>query len=359
MDKVLELGARPHIRVEMVRRDLRVQAGDGQEVLLRSGSDTTEVEQVDGVTVIRTPASLRLQLPPDSILEIGQVGGDLAMEGLQRDCHIGQVGGDARIEHSAGLLIDRVGGDCLARMVQGDIVLKAAGGDVVLEQVSGSAKVSGAGGDVVLGEMGGEIQVAVGGDATVNLQAGLSGEIEISSGGDSYCRLPAQPSISASLTAGGDLRVTGSDVPSVDWGQAEFELHGGDHRFMVSAGGDLWLALGESDEIPVGMADIGGTIAAKVGEKIAEMEAALSAMGAELNGVSSELISDRVQRIVDRAVKRHEHLEARVSLHEALEKGFARSAGASDEERMKVLQMLEEKVITVEQAEELLEALEG
>lgn len=358
MDRVLELGERPHIRVERVRRDLRIETQDGSEALLRSGSDTTEVEQLDGITVIRAPASLRLRLPPDAIIEIGHVGGDFSLAGLKRDCHVGQVGGDARFEQAAGLLVDRVGGDCLVRNSTGDVSLKAVGGDVVLEAIIGAIKVSGAGGDIVLSQVQGEIQVAVGGDATVNLQTGIHGDTDISSGGDVYCRLPEEPSINANLTAGGDLRITGSDAPKADWGRAEFELAGGSHGLEVSAGGDLWLALGEADEIPVEMADLGGTIAAKVGEKIAEMEAALSAMGAELGGVSSELISDRVQKIVDRAVKRQEQVEARLSLRDALEQGF-NHGGASDEERMRVLKLLEEKKISVEQAEELLEALEA
>ncbi|MFP3853675.1 MAG: SHOCT-like domain-containing protein, partial [Anaerolineales bacterium] len=163
----------------------------------------------------------------------------------------------------------------------------------------------------------------------------------------------------AELSAGGDLRVTGAEVAGIEWGGASFKLAGGDHLLSISAGGDLWLSVGESDEPPVEMADLGGTIAAKVGEKIAEMEAALSAMGAEMDMVSSEMISDRVQRMVDRAVRKSERVEARASLKEAIERGFASDAGASDEERMKVLKLLEEKKITVEQAEELLAALEA
>ncbi|MFP3852888.1 MAG: hypothetical protein ACLFWD_01195, partial [Anaerolineales bacterium] len=201
MDRVLELGDRPHLRVERVRRDLRVEGFDSEQVQLRTGSDTTEVEQVDGVTVIRAPGSLRLRVPRNCILEVGHVGGDLSLSGLARDCHIGQVGGDARFEDCGGLLVDRIGGDSLARNVAGDVSLKAVGGDVVLEGAEGEARVLGAGGDVVLGHIGASILVAVGGDATINLQDGVKGEAEVSSGGDVFCRLSDDASIRAELSA--------------------------------------------------------------------------------------------------------------------------------------------------------------
>ncbi len=90
------------------------------------------------------------------------------------------------------------------------------------------------------------------------------------------------------------------------------------------------------------------------------MESALSAMGAEFSAVSSDRIADRVQRIVDRAV-RGGHRGARHGLREALEGLHDDSAHdpVTDEERLKVLQLLEEKKISATEAEQLLDALEG
>jgi hypothetical protein len=359
MDTILTLDDRQHLRVERVRRDLRVELHDQDEVRLRSGSKATEVADLDGVIVIKSPDSLHLQIPPDCILEVGQVGGDLSFKGLERDCHISQIGGNARFENCAGLLVDRIGGDSLARFIRGGVSFKAVGGDVVFEGVTGQVKISGAGGDVILGQVDGEIQVAVGGEATISQKAGLKGPVDLSAGGDVYCRLPASASIAADLTAGGELKITGTNAPKVEWGQASFEVAGGDYKLSIEAGGDLWLAFGESAQAALQPEDIGATIAAKVGEKIAEMEAALTAMGAELDGVSSELISSRVQKIVNRAVRRQEQVEAGSSLREAYQQAMKRGSRASDQERMKVLKLLEEKKITIEQAEDLLEALES
>ena len=359
-DMTWSVGATPHIRVERVGRALRIRGRDSQELSVQGGYDpTVEVEQDDSRVVIRARSSLRLKVPSGATLEIGQVGGDLSIDGVNGGIHLGKIGGGAHLENGGAVVADRIGGDALARSLEGAVTLKAIGGDAVLEAIEGPVQTLGVGGDARLRQVRSSIDLAVGGDVSLILAEGESRPVEISAGGDVHCRVPQGGSYQVRLVAGGSLRLGGIDKPVSEWGETTFDLGQAGPPLAVVAGGDIWLVAGEPEETSFEMEDLGATIAAKVGEKIAEMETTLSVMGAEISGVSSERIADRVQRIVDRAVRRKERREVSVQLHEALSQGLGGSAPVTDEERMRVLRLLEEQKISVEEAERLLEALEG
>lgn len=357
----LEVGARPHVRVERVRRDLRVIGQEGETMTALGGPESAlKIEQNENLIVIHAQSSLRLQLPQGATLEIGHVGGDLQIEGLSGEVHLGKVGGDATLKDCGGIVADRVGGDVLGRKMAAGVAFKAVGGDVLLEGVQGSVEIRGAGGDISLRALHGPVDAAVGGDTHLVVEEPLHGDLQLQVGGDAYCRLPGSTSAAVDLMAGGDLMVNGPQAVSQNVGRAEFKLGQGKHRIAINAGGDLWLGVGEGAEADIDLDDFGSTLASKVGEKIAEMESALSAMGAEFSSVSSDRIADRVQRIVDRAV-RGGHRGVRNGLREALEGLHDDPAHdpVTDDERLKVLQLLEEKKISATEAEQLLDALEG
>lgn len=358
----IKTGPHTHIRVERVQQDLRVVGHDQESLLAHGGPEGGfDMDQGDEQVTIRARSSLLLTVPREAALEIGQVGGELHIEGVNGDIHLGKIGGDASLEDCGRVVADRVGGDVLGRRLNSGASLKAVGGDVLLHQVHGAVRVLGAGGDVSARGLSGPIEAAAGGDAHVVLDEALDGAVSVSVGGDVFCRLPGGASAVVELSAGGELRVDAPDDVATEWGRANFQLGECEHDIRIDAGGDLWLGVGEEAEAEVDLDSLGAMLASKVGEKFAEMEAALGAMGAEMGGVSSDRIAQRVQRIVDRAVGVRGRTGPPSGLREALDEIRAgrRPEPVSDEERMKVLKLLEQNKISVEEAEMLLEALGG
>lgn len=357
-----EVGPSPHVRVERVRGDLGVIGEDSDRLNVQGGPDgAPKVEHNDALIVIQAQQSLRLRVPQGATLEVGHIGGDLQIEGVRGEIHLGKVGGDTSLKKCGGVVADRVGGDVLARQVSAALSIKAVGGDVLLDGSEAGLEVLGAGGDASLRELPGPIDAAVGGDVHLILGGALRGNIDLQVGGDVFCRLPNGASARVELSAGGDLQVDPPIEGEAELGGLSFELGAGEHDVRIDAGGDLWMGVGEEAEADVDLESLGSTLASKVGEKIAEMEAALSAMGAEMGAVSGERIAERVQRIVDRAVRDKGPRSMPRGLKEALE-GLGsrpRAEPVTDEERLKILQMLEQKKISVEEAEQLLEALEN
>ncbi len=352
----MKTGARPHVRVEGVRQDLRV-LGHDEETLLVQGGLMQNPE--DDLVTLQAQGSLRLTVPREATLEIAQVGGELQLEGVKGEVYIGKVGGDAGLNDGGRVVADRIGGDMLGHDLSARVTFKAVGGDVALRKLEGGVQVLAVGGDLSLRDVAGPVEAAAGGDAHVVLRGPLGGGVKLSAGGDVFCRLPDGPSASVELSAGGELRVDRPDKRTSQWGRASFQIGEGEHDIRIDAGGDLWLGVGDEAEAEVDLDSLGADLASKVGEKIAEMEAALSAMGAEMGAVSSDRIARRVQHLVDRAIRARRRTDPPRGLQEALSGLGGRPEPVSDEERMKVLRLLEQKKINVEEAEKLLDALEG
>jgi len=139
----------------------------------------------------------------------------------------------------------------------------------------------------------------------------------------------------------------------------------------LTAGGDL-VARAEFSA-PEG-AETGGRtdeawarVQAQLDATLAEMESNLGSLDARAFGIDSERIRHKVQREVERAqgrLDRERERQARrfgsrpSAFSEAGVSGKPKSA-VSDDERLAVLRMLEEGSVSVEEAERLLQALEG
>lgn len=131
-------------------------------------------------------------------------------------------------------------------------------------------------------------------------------------------------------------------------------------------GGDAWLNAGETGVGDIDL-EFGDEIASQVGAKMAEMEARLSVLGPELSAFDAERIGERVRRSVARAMRRSARAQKRVKLKMKAKpsmrgtstwtSGFGR-VEVDDEERLTILRMLEKGTINIDEAEDLLKALE-
>jgi hypothetical protein len=178
-------------------------------------------------------------------------------------------------------------------------------------------------------------------------------------------RVPADASLRLAVRARGRLH---SGVPGLN-----LEGEGGDVRGRLGSGeatleadvtGNVSLEPVESEdpfEVGAGLEDLGTQIERQVNEALASMARRLEA---SLGGMDVESATRRVERATDEARRRAERARLRA---ERAERRWQRASGreprprkaATDEERLRVLRMVEDGKITPEQASELLAVLEG
>jgi hypothetical protein len=253
--------------------------------------------------------------------------------------------------------------------------------------------------DLSLFGVNGDIRADVGDSARLRLNPAPGQTYTVEAGGDIVCRVPAESSARFDLTCGGEIRIRKLDAPDQRAREAyAFTLGEGDAEVTLSAGGDIALssrsAVWETD--PTFGADFAAEMGLRMGELAdqltsqiqVQMEAATRQMDETLAGMANnEEFASRVQAKVQQAMRtaeakfeeamrnterRMQEAERRAAEREARrrrEPSWGRAAKASpkqpkrtpvrEEERMAILRMVEEGKISVEQAEQLLAALQS
>jgi hypothetical protein len=119
--------------------------------------------------------------------------------------------------------------------------------------------------------------------------------------------------------------------------------------------------------------DLGESIAARIESKMADLDARFGASDSGFSTFDSDRLGERIRSVVSRSMRKAAKAQRRAERHSERHAERARSRGhsffpsfgaqagepASEEERMSILRMLEQGKISVDEAEQLLMALEG
>lgn len=361
----LETGTTPRVRVVTVGGDLRVvgRSGGMLEAQAPARGDLSVGREGEAIHVTCRVGCL-LFLPAGARVEVGAVGGDARLSGLEGETVLGTVGGDLNLRSVGAVRLDRVAGDL--RLVSGRGAVSAVwiGGDARIENLEGDLRLDLVEGDLHLRQQRGGAQARAGGDVHGELSppAGSNSRLECS--GDLVCRLPAEASVAVTYRAGGEARVApsvrdraagASGQARIGAGEAELELtSGGDLRLELTGGGSAGL----TDEW---RQDLEARIEAEVEAALGEIE-----RGQQWTGLLRDDIAERIRTSMARA-RRGVHRAGRGAepgrrreVHVSLGESTGEPASdLSDQERLAVLRMVEAGTLTVEQAEQLFQAMEG
>jgi hypothetical protein len=352
-------------------------------------------------------------------LTIQEASGGLTLHGAGSTL-IQTVHGDLSVKNIAGdLKINSVGGDASVRDVQGDFtVSEIVHGDLTLKDVSGNASAK-ADGNVTLSldpAPGEQYDFTARGDLRCNLSADASAAVHIAHGGDVTVKISGVELAEVGdepidftlgdgdavlkLSADGNIFV-GSQTP----GWEDMGNFGVEFGKKFEGIGQEFEGLGEkiSEQITQQIESQMGMIDMQIEAQLSGLNARLGAIGlsseqqervAERAREASEKANERVQEKMRRAQEKLDHkiaeaqhrAEQRAREAERRARVHERHAGVkehrgwrfdwpspstaptapvppsdpvSDDERMVILRMLEQKKITPEQAEQLLSALEG
>jgi len=376
--------------------NLKIQGNDLTEVDANSSnSETTTIVQSDGVVYVTAMSNCVLSVPKNlpiviekgmgsvhckgmaeeikiqkvlgklvvdgarSIL-IEKIGGNCSLWQIDESIQIDKIGGNLAVENFNKLQVDKMGGNCLLKSAEGEISIRKIGGNFSGEGLKGSLLIEKVGGDFTCDRCSFGINLSVGGDVTTL----LSGEVtstSIKAGGDIKAYISKDvKDINLSLSAEGDIKIKalGLDV-SVENNPYEQSIGNPTSTLELSAGGDIHLVDSPWQE-PETVGDLSAHF------KNGEMSV-------------NELVHDQVRRATEMASRRIE--EAQKNLEQIQSKVDVKfdeiktpnisippipsipikpapKKGASDEERLLILQMLQEKKITVDEAEKLFRSLE-
>jgi len=361
MSKSVFVGSTPKIKLDKIGGDISIVGWDGSDLLIKGDDDDLRFNQTGETVSVSSGSDLSLRIPKGASLEIKSIGGDASIRGVLGDIGIYEIHGDLSVRDVGTLMIDTVYSDFSLRGAKGDLHIKNVHSDVSIRDVEGSVMLDSVADDLALRGARGNIKVNVGQDVVVYLEPKANGSYSINAGDDILLVLPK--SANATVTMQGDEL-------DVDWQGIEKDedatervvvLGDGSAKINLSAGGDVRVT---------NRADAGDS---------AEEFGNFAGLNFDWSGFGDR-ISRQVEQATSRAAKRAEESVRRAERHA---ERFARqgkggpwnwdfkgtpkppmppmtpSEPVSEDERMAILKMLADKKITSQQAEELLNALEG
>ena len=373
MMKQMSIPVKPENQINIkVSGDLNIEGGD-QPVLTAvvRHSEAFRLSESSGRIDLKASTDCSLKIPAGMALTIERVSGDVTLTGLRSRVIIGKVSGDLYLDDLDGASVESVGGDLYMKNISGAVEfanvggagygdglpsLSAgnAGGDAFLQKVSGNLKLN-AGGDlnlVISGEKPEPLSVRAGGDIRLTVPAAISAQLEISSGGETI-----------------EVHV-GDQQGSWDEPELNLPLGDGGNLLKLRAGGDVTVtdqATPVQDFTPAfdrafdEWNDFGVDLERQIRDSL-NLAGENLHWGAQKAGEASE----KARMKMEKAMRK---LESKgINLDSSKLFGFSydnpppvrevKPSKVSDEERMMVLQMLQDKKISVEEADKLLSALE-
>ncbi len=377
----------PHIVVVGCLGDLAVRATEEPQltVHVRDGADEAKVEQEGDSVTLTARDDCSLVCPAGSTLAIHTVRGDLWIKGVRGEIAVGTVHGDVALRDVGSVRMERIYGDLMARRVAGSLEVQDVAGDALVRAVEGPVALHQVGSDLRAdGLQGGLVAEQVGADGRLGPPFSPGATYRLNVGSDLVIHLPADGSLRLSLRPGGRVR---SSLPDLVLESAEGEAQGvlgaGEALLEAQAGGDIYLqpleprSREEEFAFAVDLEGLGMTIEARIAEAMAELEARLEE---SLGRIDSEAVRRQVERAAlqarraaeraaERARRAAEREAERARLRaERAERRWRRASGRrarprrggpTDEERLRVLRLVEQGKITPDQAADLLAALEG
>ncbi|HZD11407.1 MAG TPA: DUF4097 family beta strand repeat-containing protein [Candidatus Binatia bacterium] len=370
---------------------------NGDEITVRSNGSMTLMVPTQSQIVLQTVAGDAVVKGVEGSTRIEQVMGDLGLKGLG-SIKIASVYGDMSARNIDGnLAAESVMGDAAARNV-GDLTMASVHGDLSVQYATGAVLVDQAMGDINLQTIKGEVTLEhvrrdvnlnnLGGiltveqaDGDIRLKGSLApGKHRCSAQGDIVLRWPADAPLNLEVSQGRVQDKLGLEDVSQQEGAFSGRLGDGETTLVLEAGGRVILKEAEEADwsgkfgaefagMGADFADIGAELAG-LGEQLSsEFSAHMQELGARMEErfgqdfaqTMAEKAARRTERAVKRAMREAERVRARAATWGPPPPPPPRSKKSeqvSAEEQKKILSMLEKGVITVEEAETLLKALE-
>ena len=343
-------------------------------------SDSFRYTELSGKGEVKATSDCRLVIPSSTTVTIDKVGGDASLVNLAKRVVIGKVGGDLVIQNLGGASIEAVGGDLHVNSPGGEgLETVRVGGDLYGTGVQ-SLSARAVGGDVYLHQVTGAITLTAGGDIEIEVTVPELPVISVIAGGDVRLVVPSVVHGQLEMTSeGNEITIhAGEQEGSWEMKQLSLSLGEGGNLVKLAAGGEITVT-DQADlnrEVNEGFQDIVNewkSFGSVLEEEIRE------SFGTALNNIhwatrSTTGVGEKARTKIEKARRKMEtkgvsidHTGVNVN-HNGKHVGITfgtpvstaekEKSGATDEERLLVLKMLQDKKITADEADKLLSALE-
>jgi hypothetical protein len=406
----------PDVTIEQILGNLTVKGWDEPQVVIRANPEDLSVEEQDDAIRLSCQGECDLRLPLGAILSIGSVSGGVRIKNLEDQLAIEQVHGSVSLRNVAAVQVDTIHGELAVRYLTGDLEVGQIHGNARVREVQGTCTLEEVAGNADLRNIESDLKITAGGNVHLRLNVILGSQYHIQAGGNLNARIPEDVSLELSLSSQAhNIKVRLPDgAKAITEEQHEMTLMDGDVDMTLNAGGNLYLVSEggwedmDLDDFELIGADFSNELSQQIAQQIeSQIQSQVETMTSQINdqvikmteqvskaGLSpeeterlmeqarkvSEIETERTQENMRKArEKLKRKIEASRRKHELKAQAAHRRARVhskrtwgiefpsppptpdpvSEEERLMILNMLEQKKISLDEAEQLLSALEG
>lgn len=400
------MGLTPRIVIDRVSGDITIKGWMRSEVYVASEADSISIQEQAGQIHLSSPADCILRVPRAAQVEIDQALGNVQLKYLNGAITINTIAESLAARSLARLTIQSVDGDVLLKGILDEVTISKINGDLILRDLQGEGNFTEVNGSFDARAINGSIIAKINDDARLEVESLLAKGIQLQVAGDLRCELVKTLDALINMSsAEEDILIRGEDGQRrVSERSFQYKLGAGNIPLNFVCGGKIILIThppawrssqdfqdmfgGETDRVADQFeADFKERMESQVlnfNQQMQKLTEEIEKLGVsqpmlekilESARASSQKASLRAQEKMRQA---QEKLEQRMA--EAKRKSAAKMDGQEgvfaagddkarggappgmrkgglEEERLFILKMLEEKKITVEQAENLLAAL--
>jgi hypothetical protein len=359
MTKTISAGNAPRIFIETIGGDLSLVGWDSDEILLKGEEDEIRSVQNGEEVKISCDDDISIRVPKAASVYIQMIGGDASIRGILGPIELKEIGGDLSIRDVDSVAIDTIHSDFSLRGAKGHLSVKKAGSDVSIRDVDGNVGLESVADDLALRDVRGNVSANVSEDVVLYLTPKAGNVYSVTAGDDILLVMPPRANATLTLNA---------DEIEIDWKGIENDEDAAS-RVITLGDGSAMINLNAGGDIRISNQSDAGDSADDFGN--------FAGLGMDWSGFG-ERISRQVEQATRRAGRQAEEAARRAEragrrMNAKLNVGVGRwnwdvfpkggptppKPQASEEERMAILKMLQEKKITADEADKLLSALEG
>jgi hypothetical protein len=349
MDQEFLIGVEaPEIVVRECEGDLVVEGWMEPRVLVES-DEPAVVELKFGGMSLSLSNDGRLRVPASAKIFVESAQGDVRLRDIAVAVKVQSCQGDLQVRNCAELTVGEVQGNLRVSRISGAVRAKEIQGDASIRYATHGVYLE-VQGDLIISSPVPEARVIAWGDLLLSLAPIAGSKNTACSHGNMRCLLQFPASVAVTYSAQGEIQVR----PPLTVGK------NGTNTAVITLGASEAMLQLESK----GSLEIGGWMGTEYFE---EWEKDLGRLGAEFGSVAGEwgrwvdgMVREKMGE-AERAFRKYMSSAdfPRPRSRGRWESSSARSRGASESERMSVLQMLQEGKINVDEADRLLSALDG
>jgi len=393
----------PEVIIGEVTDNLSIRGWDSAKVVIKAPKEKLEVKEGEDTIHLDCRDDCSIRLPHDTSLQIQSIGGNATVKNLDDLLKIGEVHGSLNLRNGGAVQVKTVHGQLYAKLLSGDLNVGLVHGNARVREVQGECTLEDVKGNIDIRNI--EYDQKVTAEGNIRMRANmLSGTAySLNAKGNLHCRIPSDADLDLLLSSEGEvikLRLPDGSQ-TIQEKSYQLTLGNGGVDMELAAGGNLHLqSEGDFEEVDYGFdEDFGEQIAQQIRMQIqAQMEAVTGQIEQQMETLTEQIgsaglspeeteriiadarqISEReavkIQRAQEKlerkleAARRKRELKAQAAQRRTRNKSawdFSVEGKStppkepvSEEERLMILRMLEEKKVSLDEAENLLTALEN